>query len=134
MKETLDLGGTTYTVRPPLVPTRLRLREAFLAAGEGVDLLAVSGASVAAACPDLLPDLTAADQRKQIRTDLIDYGERAVDALVCSGVPVDAVLREGTALLLESLDDLPSDEEIEDEVENTQARAGNSTPSMSVSG
>ena len=97
MRETLDLGGTTYAVRAPLVPIRLRLREAFLAAGEGVDMLAISGASVAAACPDLLPDLTAADQRKQIRTDLIDYGERAVDALVCSGVPVDAVLREGTA-------------------------------------
>jgi hypothetical protein len=133
MRETLDLGGTTYSVRAPLVPIRLRLREAFLQA-EGVDMLAISGASIAAACPLVLPDLTAADQRRQIRTDLIDFGERAVDVLVGSGAAVEAVLREGSALLIESLDDLPSDEEIEDEVGNTQARAGDSTPSTSVSG
>lgn len=134
MSEPIRLGGTDRRSSVLLIPIRLRLRTAYVAAeGSSDDLIAVCGAVLGQALPDTLGESPSV-QRRALRADAVDYGERVVDALLGQGVKVPEIIEVGSSVLLEALRQLPKDDEIEDAAGNSQARAETSTESSSVSG
>ena len=130
MKATLKIGKLSLDLRIPLIPIRLRLQER-IADADPSDILAIAGATIAACAPALM-DGTAADDRREIRSDPIDFGERVIDHLVNNGARIEDVVREGSALLLESLRDLPTDQDLEESAGNSEARADLFMPSTSA--
>lgn len=114
--------STEHEERPIFVPTRFRLRDAYVQAdGSSEKLLAVCGAVLAAAHPSLLPE-SPYEQRKALRADLVEYGERAADVLISGGLPMLDVMKRGSSVLLASLESLPKDEEIEEAQNFSEAR------------
>jgi hypothetical protein len=117
-----------------LIPIRLRLQTAYVAAeGSSDDLVAVCGAVLGQALPDILGESPSA-QRRALRADVVDYGERVVDALVGRRVTAAEIFEVGSTMLLEALRQIPQDDEIEEAAGNSPARAETSTASTSVSG
>ena len=134
MSDPITLGGTDYRPAVILIPIRLRLRSAYVdAEGSSDDLVAVCGAVLGQALPDTLGESPRA-QRRALRADVVDYGERVVDALLGRGVKVPEIIEHGSRVLLDVLQQMPKDDEIEEAAGNTEARAETSTASTSVSG
>ena len=134
MSEPITLAGVEHQPALLLIPIRLRLRTAYVAAdGSADDLIAVCGAVLGQALPGTLGESPSA-QRQALRADAVDYGERGVDALLSRGVNVGEILEVGSAVLLESLRQLPQDDEIEEAAGNAPAREENSTEHISGSG
>lgn len=134
MSEPIRLGGTDRRPSVLLIPIRLRLRAAYVAAeGSSDDLIAVCGAVLGQALPDTLGESPSV-QRRALRADAVDYGERVVDALLGQGVKVPEIIEVGSSVLLEALRQLPKDDEIEEAAGNSPARAETFTGSTSVSG
>jgi len=128
------LDGLTCRPALILIPIRLRLRTAYVEAeGSSDDLVAVCGAVLGQALPDLLEESPSV-QRRALRADVIDYGERVVSALLDRGVSLAQVIQVASSVLLEALEQIPKDNEIEEAAGNSEARAETSTGSSSVSG
>jgi|DEB0MinimDraft_10_1074344.scaffolds.fasta_scaffold02649_4 hypothetical protein len=134
MSDPITLGGTDYRPAVILIPIRLRLRSAYVdAEGSSEALIAVCGAVLGQALPDTLGESPSA-QRRALRADVIDYGERVVDALLGRGVKVPEIIQTGSRVLLDALQQIPKDDEIEESAGNSPARAETSTGSISASG
>ena len=134
MSDPITLGGTDYRPAVILIPIRLRLRSAYVdAEGSSEALIAVCGAVLGQALPDTLGESPSA-QRRALRADVIDYGERVVDALLSRGVKVPEIIQTGSRVLLDALQQIPKDDEIEESAGNSPARAETSTGSISASG
>jgi len=134
MSDPITLGGTDSRPAVILIPIRLRLRSAYVdAEGSSEALIAVCGAVLGQALPDTLGESPSA-QRRALRADVIDYGERVVDALLGRGVKVPEIIQTGSRVLLDALQQIPKDDEIEESAGNSPARAETSTGSISASG
>ena len=134
MSDPITLGGTDYRPAVILIPIRLRLRSAYVdAEGSSDDLVAVCGAVLGQALPDTLGESPSA-QRRALRADVVDYGERVVSALLDRGVSLAQIIQVASSVLLEALEQIPKDNEIEEAAGNSEARAETFTDSSSVSG
>ena len=78
----LTIDGKEHEAEPLFVPVRLELRDHFMhAEGDHGRLLLVSAASLALSHPTVL-GRPKVDQRRELRADLVAYGEDALHALV----------------------------------------------------
>jgi hypothetical protein len=118
----LTINGMEHEAEPLFVPVRLELRDHFMEAeGDHSRLMLVSAACLALSHPTVL-DRPNGDQRRELRADLVAYGEEALHVLVMGGMSLKRVLEEGSQCLLDSLRELPSDEEIEEAQDFSEAR------------
>jgi len=118
----ITINGMEHEAEPLFVPVRLELRDHFMEAeGDHSRLMLVSAACLALSHPTVL-DRPSGDQRRELRADLVAYGEEALHVLVMGGMSLKRVLEEGSQCLLDSLRELPSDEEIEEAQDFSEAR------------
>ena len=118
----LTINGMEHEAEPLFVPVRLELRDHFMEAeGDPNRLMLVSAASVALSHPTLL-GRPKVDQRRELRADLVAYGEEALHALVMGGWSLKRVMEDGSQCLLDSLREIPTDEEIAEHQDFTDAR------------
>lgn len=97
-----------------MIPTRYRLRAAFVKSEESAeDLLAIAGLVLGLAIDGLMPE-PPREQRKLIRSEPIEYGERCADRIMQDGATAYEVIEAGTEHLLASLREMPSNEELEE--------------------
>tara|TARA_Y100001938_G_scaffold121132_1_gene168472 strand:- start:228 stop:635 length:408 start_codon:yes stop_codon:yes gene_type:complete len=118
----ITIDGKEHEAEPLFVPVRLELRDHFMEAeGDPNRLMLVSAASVALSHPTLL-GRPKVDQRRELRADLVAYGEEALHALVMGGWSLKRVMEDGSQCLLDSLREIPTDEEIAEAQDFTEAR------------
>ena len=118
----LTIKGKAHEAEPLFVPGRLALRDPFMnAEGDHGRLLLVSAASLALSHPTVL-GRPKVDQRRELRADLGAYGEDALHALVMGGMSLKRIFEEGSECLLASLREIPTDEEIAEAQDFSEAR------------
>lgn len=130
--KTIDIAGASYPVALPLHPIRFRLHEAIVSADTGYDSLAALCAALGACCPSILSDTPGA-QRRALREDVTDYGERVLDHLMTAGATAEQISTAATTATREMLGATPSDDEVEEAVDFTEGRGEISTSHTSVS-
>jgi hypothetical protein len=130
--KTIDIAGASYPVALPLHPIRFRLHEAIVSASTGYDSLAALCAALGACCPSILSDTPGA-QRRALREDVTDYGERVLDHLMTAGATAEEISTAATEATRQMLGATPSDEEVEEAVGFTGGRGETSTSRMSAS-
>ena len=118
----LTIDGKEHEGESLFVPVRLELRDHFMnAEGDHGRLLLVSAASLALSHPTVL-GRPKVDQRRELRADLVAYGEDALHALVMGGMSLNRIFEEGSECLLASLREIPTDEEIAEAQDFSEAR------------
>ena len=118
----LTINGMEHEAEPLFVPVRLELRDHFMnAEGDPNRLMLVSAASLALSHPSLL-GRPKVDQRRELRADLVAYGEEALHVLVMGGWSLKRVMEDGSQCLLDSLREIPTDEEIAEAQDFSEAR------------
>ena len=118
----ITIDGKEHEGEPLFVPVRLELRDHFMnAEGNPNRLMLVSAASLALSHPTLL-GRPKVDQRRELRADLVAYGEEALHALVMGGWSLKRVMEDGSQCLLDSLREIPTDEEIAEAQDFSEAR------------
>ena len=118
----ITINGEEHGHQPLFVPVRLELREHFVQSeGDHTRLMLVGASALALSHPTIL-GRPKVDQRRELRADLVAYGEEALHALVTGGMSLRRVVEEGSQCLLASLRELPTDEEIEEAQDFSEAR------------
>ena len=131
--ESVKLGNNTFLVKPPWHPVRFRLHTAMTEADENQDVFAALCA-ILGACVPMIDGRSEEEQRRHIRTDPIDYGERVMNILLEQGHEIQKVSEIAVDVAKHVFGLAPTDQEVDDAVDFTKPKVASSTTSTSVRG
>tara|TARA_R110002012_G_scaffold259607_2_gene441239 strand:+ start:120 stop:518 length:399 start_codon:yes stop_codon:yes gene_type:complete len=122
----INIGGTRYAIKAPWHPIRHRLHAAMQSGQDGQDVFAALCACLGASIP-MIDGRPEDRQRAAIRANVVDYGEHVMNLLMDRGVEVQEISEKATEVAKHVFGLAPSDEEVEEAANFSEARAAKST-------
>lgn len=139
----ITIGDTEIDGRLPLMPSRFAIHNAWLepagyrldgdtwratAPPDGMTLMAVYAAALAVCWPGLVPESLAS-----AKWSVLEYGERAWDALLGRGYTAEQIAEAGRAVRAAISGSIPTTKEVDEAADPSRAPAGTGTGDSSPS-
>ena len=125
----VQIGGRVFLARAPWHPIRIRLHQAISSSEDGTDAFAALCAVIGICCPSI-DGRSDREQRSHLRESVIDYGECVMNKLLEAGATLDEISAVATKVATDMFDATPTDDEVDEAVDFSQAPPETFTASM----